>query len=162
MITSMTIRSKVCTHCHVEKEPSDFHSDAQKSDGLSSQCKECRIAAVSAYQKIHPEQVNARNRRYRLNHLDADNTRHREYHQRIRQEAIMAYGGMCACCGESGWMFLAIDHVNGGGNQHRQEVGRGNPFFNWLKKQGYPEGFQVLCFNCNHAKGTGLVCPHAR
>jgi len=29
----------------------------------------------------------------------------------------------------------------------------------WLEKQNYPEGFQVLCANCNTARTKG-VCPH--
>jgi len=31
--------------------------------------------------------------------------------------------------------------------------------YRWLKKQGYPKGYQVLCFNCNFASAWG-VCPH--
>lgn len=53
-------------------------------------------------------------------------------------------------------------HVNGGGKQHRLEVGFGQVFYRWLKKNDYPEGYQVLCHNCNLAKGFYGTCPHQR
>jgi hypothetical protein len=78
-------------------------------------------------------------------------------------DALQHYGGQCACCGETEPAFLAIDHVNGGGNAHRREVGYpkgGGAFFYWLRKHGYPDGYQVLCHNCNMAKTYLGVCPH--
>lgn len=30
----------------------------------------------------------------------------------------------------------------------------------WLKTNGYPDGFQTLCHNCNMAKGFYGICPH--
>ena len=47
---------------------------------------------------------------------------------------------------------LSIDHIGGGGYKHTKIVGRGSSFYKWLKRNNYPEGFQVLCFNCNHIK----------
>jgi hypothetical protein len=70
----------------------------------------------------------------------------------------------CACCGESHIEFLSIDHVNGGGNKHRREIGihcGGKPFYQWLKRSGYPSGYRVLCHNCNFASGHG-GCPHTK
>lgn len=67
----------------------------------------------------------------------------------------------CRCCGVINHRFLSIDHIEGRGNQHRREIGQpaGDRFYNWLKKNGFPIGYQVLCFNCNMAKRTG-PCPH--
>jgi hypothetical protein len=50
---------------------------------------------------------------------------------------------------------LTIDHINGKGASERKTLGsqaRGNGFYYWLKNHGYPEGYQVLCFNCNWIK----------
>ena len=82
------------------------------------------------------------------------------YRQRIRSEVLTAYGGRCACCGESEHRFLAIDHVNGGGTKHRKILGGGTMLYRWLKKQGFPVGFQLLCHNCNSAKAYYSACPH--
>jgi hypothetical protein len=78
----------------------------------------------------------------------------------LKLEAFNAYGGrVCACCREDSVVFLTIDHINNDGNVHRKEIGGGSLIYRWLKQQNYPEGFQVLCRNCNWAKQFG-VCPH--
>lgn len=79
---------------------------------------------------------------------------------RIRELVFDAYGRKCACCGEKEQAFLCIDHVNGGGNAHRREIGRGG-LYPWLVKNKFPKGFQTLCHNCNFAKAHG-GCPHKR
>lgn len=80
----------------------------------------------------------------------------------LKFETISAYGGSCRCCGEDSLEFLTIDHINGGGNSHRRELGGTQMVFRYLRKNGYPaEGYQVLCFNCNAAKTFYGKCPHA-
>lgn len=80
-----------------------------------------------------------------------------------RMEALRAYGGdrpSCACCGESCLIFLALDHINGGGHRHRKETGGGG-FYIWLRRNGYPAVFRILCHNCNMGRQlNGGVCPH--
>lgn len=81
----------------------------------------------------------------------------------LKREVMEAYGGKCQCCGESEIAFLSIDHINNDGYKHRSEIGVGGTIiYSFLKKKGFPkEGFQVLCFNCNHGKHiNGGVCPH--
>lgn len=69
---------------------------------------------------------------------------------------------VCACCGEKEIKFLALDHKEGGGTAQRKALNTrgGNSFFFYLKKLGFPKGFQVLCHNCNMAKGIYKICPH--
>ncbi len=65
-------------------------------------------------------------------------------------EMIDAYGGKCVLCDERLPEFLTIDHINGGGNKHRQEVGNGHRFRLWLKRQNWPrDEYRLLCANCN-------------
>jgi hypothetical protein len=50
---------------------------------------------------------------------------------------------------------LTIDHIKGNGAEERRRLAkqaRGSRFYLWLKRHGYPEGYQVLCFNCNNIK----------
>ena len=79
----------------------------------------------------------------------------------LKLEVFEAYGGVvCACCGETIETFLTIDHINNDGNEHRKKIGR-TSVYRWLKKQNFPLGYQVLCFNCNMGKQlNGGVCPH--
>jgi len=71
---------------------------------------------------------------------------------------------MCACCGENMIEFLAIDHINGGGKQHRKEINNpgGKNFYVWLRVRNWPSGYRVLCHNCNQAIGAYGVCPHKK
>jgi hypothetical protein len=64
----------------------------------------------------------------------------------------------CACCGERHYEFLAIDHIYGGGCRHKKEIKCCLPL--WLIKNNFPKGFQILCHNCNMAKGFYGKCPH--
>lgn len=88
----------------------------------------------------------------------------KERTQQLRLEALNAYGGpICKCCGETILTFLTIDHINGGGNKERKERSKRSSayWYYWLKRNNYPIGFQVLCFNCNIGRSiNGGICPH--
>lgn len=79
----------------------------------------------------------------------------KQLRRKYKLDTIASYGGKCQVCGESNWELLCIDHINGGGKQHRTKLRcRGAAFYRWLKMQGYPKShYQLLCYNCNGAKG---------
>lgn len=88
-----------------------------------------------------------------------DRTRAR--YRRLRAAALAHYGNACACCGETLEAFLCIDHVNGDGEKRRKYLDRNHTaIYGWLQKHNYPDDFQILCYNCNHAKAKRGVCPH--
>lgn len=71
---------------------------------------------------------------------------------KIKLEMIMAYGNECVQCHEIHPLFLTIDHIN---NNGALEKLRGNNFYQYLKKLGYPgknTQLQLLCHNCNATK----------
>ena len=47
----------------------------------------------------------------------------------------------CKCCGEKEMKFLSMDHVNGGGNKHRKELGfkggKGGNISFWIIKNNF-------------------------
>lgn len=71
------------------------------------------------------------------------------FEQKLAVMTHYSHGLMECECGESRIQCLTIDHINGGGNKHRKEVGEGVTFYRWLIKNNFPEGFRVLCMNCN-------------
>ena len=87
---------------------------------------------------------------------------HDRHRRKLRNSALDAYGAWCHCCGEVHREFLAIDHINGGGCEHRRQLGNLNStqFYRWLRNEGYPAGFRVLCHNCNMSLGAYGYCPH--
>lgn len=77
-----------------------------------------------------------------------------------RLRVLKHYGGdppCCACCTEHRLPFLTIDHIHGGGTAHRRTD---KHLVLWLIKAGLPDGYQVLCWNCNAAKHFVGHCPH--
>lgn len=87
-----------------------------------------------------------------------------EYRRRLKAEVFDAYGGpICVCCGETVMQFLTLDHIYNNGAEERAILGHhgyGSAFYSLLKRSGYPPGYQVLCMNCNFAKGHYGECPH--
>ena len=84
---------------------------------------------------------------------------HRRTHQKnlierkikFKNIVLNHYGSKCACCGESTPEFLTIDHINGEGNKHRKQE-HCDDILEWLIRNNLPNGFQVLCMNCNFVK----------
>lgn len=75
-----------------------------------------------------------------------------------RLKVLMRYSNpqgrpVCNECGEQDIEVLCLDHINGGGNRELKALGvKGNVFYHWLAENDYPEGYQVLCANCNMRK----------
>lgn len=105
---------------------------------------------AAEFRAAHPEKIHEYQQRYRL---------------KLKAEVIDHYGGICACCGEDELIFLTIDHINNDGAEHRRQIsqwgGGGGPTYRWLRDNDYPDGFQVLCANCNCGRQwNGGTCPH--
>ena len=76
-----------------------------------------------------------------------------------RLKVIKAYGGGCACCGETAYEFLAVDHINGDGYIERRSL-TGQQIVKRLIRENFPQGYRILCHNCNCAIGFYGYCPH--
>jgi len=79
--------------------------------------------------------------------------------QEIRQKFFDLYGHECSCCHENFDVFLTLDHVRGDGYLDRKKDGTQGTYRKALREYR-PDLYQVLCYNCNCAKRTGLECPH--
>ena len=78
---------------------------------------------------------------------------------KLKRDVIRHYSPLLICvrCGFSDLRALCIDHIDGGGEAHRKAVSLGlggKHFYYWLKRNGYPPGFQVLCMNCHTIKAA--------
>lgn len=83
-----------------------------------------------------------------------------------RKLVLEKYGGTCVCCGESVYEFLTLDHKNNDGAKHREELKKaGKPrhassMVDFAAANNFPDFLQILCWNCNCAKGFHGECPH--
>lgn len=79
--------------------------------------------------------------------------------------AVLAhYGLVCSSCSESRIGALQIDHINGGGRQHLQQLSNADTIALYLHQQfretgAYPLGYQTLCANCNTKKHAIGITP---
>ena len=177
--------SRVCKTCGTEK-PIDEFPFSCASLYRRRQCKLCYTKAQAPKAKNYyaenrekvlekrkavaderkrlgikaPKRIRKDNDRYKSMKREANSRRN----DALRIETFNAYGGCrCACCGETEMIFLSLDHINGGGNADRKQMGAngGHKFYRVLRDRGFPAGFQVLCMNCNIGKHrNGGVCPH--
>lgn len=79
----------------------------------------------------------------------------KKQYRNLKNEVLIHYGGnppKCNYCGESHIEFLEIDHILNNGVKDRKLHGHGTTFYFWLRKSNFPEGYQVLCSNCNFLK----------
>lgn len=139
-----TIRK--CCDCKQVKAVSEFkcflHGNEPRYTASCSACIELRKAKIKARQRKNIP----------------------KYRRSLRTRVLDAYGAACACCGESEPMFLAVDHINNDGAAHRREIGvrGGGSFYAWIIRNNFPSTLQLLCHNCNCAKGFYGECPHVK
>jgi hypothetical protein len=118
-------------------------------DGHGRYCRDCNNLSDSHNYQLH---------------IATFREKSRDFKRHLKMEVLLSYGGKCACCGATDFEFLSIDHINNDGAEHRRQMGafRSNSknIYAWLKQHDYPEGFQVLCMNCNCAKAWFGYCPH--
>lgn len=113
---------------------------------------------------VYCRKIRLRYRRKITNKADQKGRRiiAKRHNLKIKFEAIFHYGGKCFCCGETVIEFLSIDHINGGGEKHRKEIGYKN-IYAWLRLHNWPDGFQTACHNCNFGRHiNGGICPHRK
>jgi hypothetical protein len=108
------------------------------------------------------ERRRAWEKNYYAMHRERELARNKACNVALRLEVISAYGSRCSCCDDGTVEFLSIDHVYGRGDKGRKELKEGGrALYLWLKRNGFPQdGYRLLCFNCNCARGHYGYCPH--
>lgn len=110
----------------------------------------CKVCAA-AWQREYNEANKDRLREQRLQRYAA-----------LRYQALVRYSQdppSCDCCGEDTLEFLVLDHINGGGNAHRRTF-KAASIYHHLRAEDWPDGYRVLCENCNGSLGRYGYCPH--
>jgi len=135
--------------------------------------RELRLEQRRRWREKYPDymrQWRAANRErvheYEQQYYEANRDRKRDakhlWHEGLQKQVFDHYGWSCACCGST--EQITIDHVEGDGRQHREQLfganynGNAGRMYRWLIDNGFPEGFQALCRRCNRSKGTSTEC----
>jgi hypothetical protein len=138
------IEYKICCHCKKKLSIINFSSDISRKDGLCAQCKTCHRKATSNYYNRVKDYVG---------YKDKANQASKKWSDNLKLTVFKHYSNgelECSICKCNDYRVLNIDHINGGGLKHRREIGFGGAnFFRWLTKNNFPDGYRVLCRNCN-------------
>lgn len=148
-----TITSRVCRKCGKEQATVEF----QWGRTLQRLCKDCKQERDRAYyeqtkdvRKANRKRVYDADPEHVIKHVRSNG----KIYDAVRKLRVISHysNGKLACtrCGEDDMACLSIDHINGGGVQHRRIIG--SHFYAWLIKNNFPEGYQTLCMNCQMKK----------
>lgn len=152
---------KHCHTCGQDKHRTEFNKGSAR-DGLQTRCRDCANAERRKRRAANPERYRAETRKWRQDNIDYARAYSRDRYRKYRYTALSYYSNgkmMCACCGESEVKFLTLDHIHGDGAEQRR-ISKIHDLGYWAYKNDYPEGLQVLCFNCNCSKGFYGECGH--
>lgn len=179
MELALIYATKSCRKCKCELTKDNSHEKMLLRKAYL--CKECdkliraerrkrnkvRYAEkLAEWKKNNPGMVKAARKRWKDKNPDkvkANIKRRmpRELNARIKKkdklklEVMTHYckGSPKCKCGYNDIRALTIDHVDGDGAEHRREIGGGGiKLYVWLKNNNYPDGFQILCMNCQFIK----------
>jgi len=91
----------------------------------------------------------------------------KEWNIRLKYEIFSHYSGeqpKCAKCGFSDIRALCLDHIYNDGAEERRRITNGEKrslngqkIYQWIKKNNFPNRYQILCFNCNIIKQRELT-----
>jgi len=156
---------KECSHCHEIRPIDDFYRNSWAKDQYQGWCKSCSNKHRQHYRETHLDREKQVTHERYLRSRDEILIRERDRNQQRKALLVAHYSNnanRCVCCGESDMRFLTIDHINGNGSKHRKssKCGTGSVFYRWLIKEGMPEGYQALCYNCNLARTWHGKCSH--
>ncbi len=89
----------------------------------------------------------------------------RAHKHRLRLEVLTHYCGgsphcMCKGCPVTILAILDLHHIDNNGAAHRELIGGSGNLLNWLRNNGYPKGYKVLCANCHRSRHAKAPCFH--
>jgi len=155
-----------------------------------SECKKCRREISDNYVNRNSEKVKKVAQKYYQTFKERISIVHKKYyykdlektrtikaksaykHQTKRNEIVRnkskemrktfleMYGNKCACCGETTYEFLTLEHKNGQRGIEKSRKKSGKHSYAIAIREYRPDLYEILCWNCNCSKGRYGYCPH--
>lgn len=133
--------------------------------------KEKVLAQNREYNKTHRAELREYRRKFKEEHPEKVAQQHKCWRDRnpdyaieryniVKSAFFEMYGSVCICCGEIIVEFLTLEHKLGQVGKKRKETSYGA--YKKAIKEYNPDLYEVLCLNCNHAKGRFGYCPHEK
>jgi len=149
----------LCTRC------------GEKVKGIRLDCERClrnanRLVQVIVKRNLKKGRCRCGRKRVSLKKVCQrcrDNSR--DILRQLKEQVLAGYGKRCVCCGETIYEFLSIDHKYNDGADDRKRMGaksKAASLYRTIIAEGFPDRYQILCYNCNMAKGFFGYCPHQK
>ena len=172
-------RSKGYDPFGMKKIKQKLYEEKRKSKGLcytcgeqrvlrSSRCNSCRTKRLQVYQSKKSAGIciiqgcTSKSRNNRTT-CEVCSKKISDEGRRIKQTVLNYYGQKCNCeceCKVTKFEWLTIDHKNNDGATQRKEgkSDKGVKGYRKIIRSGFPDDLQILCWNCNCAKGMYGRC----
>jgi primase-polymerase (primpol)-like protein len=141
-----------CSQCGTET------AERGRAKGM---CKSCyHRTARLRWSSANRERERLKTAEYHAANRERRNRQVTERRRQMRAQILETLGARCNCCGETEPAFLTIDHILNDGAKvrhlHRHKI------YRMILEEGCPtDRYQILCWNCNSAKGMLGHCPHS-
>lgn len=173
--------TKICYKCKKIKLLSSFTRNSRSADGKAYTCRECTgIKDINARHEFAGKIIDGLKvcskclRQKSVDRFDKNVTAicglrswcksccyldNLIMTRILKMKVVIGYGGKCKCCGETRLSLLTIEHIRYKGHEFVYNSNTTNLMFK-LKALNYPEGYTILCYNCNLSTKQGRPCIH--
>jgi hypothetical protein len=146
------------------KECNDTFIARSRGNYYCSRCSD-KISVHQRFYRKHKAKMKIKTKLWSSKNREKINLYAQIARHKLKKEIFEYYGNKCACCDESTLVFLSLDHKNNDGASHRRRLSGTNAGFSHevykdVRRQGFPDTYQILCHNCNRAKYILGECPH--
>lgn len=124
---------KLCSHCNIPKEESDFNFRNRVKNQKHTYCKDCGKSFTAAHYKNNPTPYKNR----------------AKSRKNIGKSLLLDYLKLHSCvdCGETDPVVLQFDHVNG--QKFKEITVMANAGYSWSALQQEIDKCVVRCANCH-------------
>lgn len=124
---------KICSHCKVPKDESEFNFRNKSKNIKQHYCKECGKQFTAAHYKRNPLPYKQRARK----------------REKVGKRQVFEYlqTHFCVDCGESDPIVLQFDHVHG--KKFKEISVMANMGYSWISLKKEIDKCEVRCANCH-------------
>ncbi|KKQ94900.1 MAG: hypothetical protein UT21_C0011G0008 [Candidatus Woesebacteria bacterium GW2011_GWA1_39_11b] len=152
----LTGRQKTC--CSMECKKTWFGESRKKENPKWTE--EYKKEYSKKYRENNKEKISNLGKTWRGNNKDSTRKAGRKEREKLKFDILNHYSNgklCCANCSFNDSRALQVDHIeNNGAEERRKLFGNrlfaGTTFYRWVRRNNYPEGYAILCANCNIIK----------
>lgn len=150
------IETSICRFCGKERSNDEIKMARERGIGrIHLKCAVVykRKIASDLYYRNQRQYID-RATKWKRDNPERDKENQRRSRGKVRLEVIRHYSPEVKCkkCGFGDIRVLTIDHIDGRTKKERENKVSGWKLYTKIRQSNYPDGYQVLCMNCQFIK----------